>query len=128
MIFFTKAGDVTHSCSVSMEPVSRRQKLLPDYVKVSLTGVLKDWDSSSLMQTSTEAWVLYGTRNGDQGAAAFQHLLMDLSTYALHMVRHPNTMFLFYTIYAVLLNFHLPCRFRLCTDETINSKGQIFCQ
>ncbi|XP_030586525.1 treslin isoform X2 [Archocentrus centrarchus] len=83
-------GDVTQSCGVSMEPVSRRQKLLPDSVKVSLKGVLKGWDASSLMQSSTESWVLHGSSSGDQGAAAFQHLLMDLSTHALHMLAEVN--------------------------------------
>uniref|UniRef100_A0A3Q4HDQ1 Treslin-like n=1 Tax=Neolamprologus brichardi TaxID=32507 RepID=A0A3Q4HDQ1_NEOBR len=85
VMFFTKPGEVTQSCGVMMEPVTRRQKLLPESVKMSLKEVLKGWDASSLMQTSTESWVINGSSSGDQGAAAFQHLLMDLSTHALHL-------------------------------------------
>lgn len=95
MIFFTKPGEVTQSCGVMMEPVTRRQKLLPESVKMSLKEVLKGWDASSLMQTSTESWVIHGSSSGDQGAAAFQHLLMDLSTHALHVVRLKTQWFCF---------------------------------
>lgn len=78
-----------------MEPVTRRQKLLPESVKMSLKEVLKGWDASSLMQTSTESWVIHGSSSGDQGAGAFQHLLMDLSTHALHLVRLETQWFCF---------------------------------
>lgn len=95
MIIFTKPGEVTQSCGVMMEPVTRRQKLLPESVKMSLKEVLKGWDASSLMQTSTESWVIHGSSSGDQGAGAFQHLLMDLSTHALHLVRLETQWFCF---------------------------------
>ncbi|CAK6954482.1 treslin [Scomber scombrus] len=79
-------GDVTQSCAVMVEPVSRRQRLLSESVEVCLKGVLQGWDASSLTQTSTESWVLQCSSNSDQGAAAaFQHLLMELSAHALHM-------------------------------------------
>ncbi|XP_062276803.1 treslin [Scomber scombrus] len=79
-------GDVTQSCAVMVEPVSRRQRLLSESVEVCLKGVLQGWDPSSLTQTSTESWVLQCSSNSDQGAAAaFQHLLMELSAHALHM-------------------------------------------
>ncbi|XP_005460037.1 treslin isoform X1 [Oreochromis niloticus] len=83
-------GDVTQSCGVMLEPVTRRQKLLPESVKMSLKEVLRGWDASSLIQTSTESWVIHGSSSGDQGAAAFQHLLMDLSTHALHVLAEVN--------------------------------------
>lgn len=97
VLFFTHPGDMTQSCSIKVEPVSRRQRLLPESVEVCLKGVLQDWDDSSLTQTSTESWVLHCSSSSNQGAAAaFQHLLMELSAHALHMVRHPNTTVLFF--------------------------------
>ncbi|XP_044212796.1 treslin [Thunnus albacares] len=80
-------GDMTQSCAVMVEPVSRRQRLLSESVEVCLKGVLQGWDASSLTQTSTESWVLQcsSSSSSDQGAAAFQHLLMELSTHALYM-------------------------------------------
>ncbi|XP_051808511.1 treslin isoform X2 [Acanthochromis polyacanthus] len=83
-------GDVTQTCGIMVEPVSRRQKLLPEPVEVCLKGVLQDWDASSLTQTSTESWVLQCTSSTDQAAAALQHLFLELSAYALHMVAEVN--------------------------------------
>ncbi|XP_075946106.1 treslin [Anarhichas minor] len=84
-------GDMTQSCGIMVEPVSRRQRLLPESVEVCLKGVLRDWDDSSLRQTSTESWVLQCSSSNDQGAAAaFQHLLMELSSHALHMLSEVN--------------------------------------
>ncbi|XP_078112732.1 treslin isoform X1 [Sander vitreus] len=84
-------GDMTQSCSIKVEPVSRRQRLLPESVEVCLKGVLQDWDDSSLTQTSTESWVLHCSSSSNQGAtAAFQHLLMELSAHALHMLSEVN--------------------------------------
>ncbi|KAF1386493.1 hypothetical protein PFLUV_G00095420 [Perca fluviatilis] len=86
-----KQGDMTQSCSIKVEPVSRRQRLLPESVEVCLKGVLQDWDDSSLTQTSTESWVLQCSNSSNQGAAAaFQHLLMELSAHALHMISEVN--------------------------------------
>lgn len=93
----SQPGDMTQSCGIVVEPVSRRQRLLPESVEVCLKGVLQGWDASSLTKTSTESWVLQCSSSCDQEAAAFQHLLMELSAHALHMVRHPNTTALFYT-------------------------------
>uniref|UniRef100_A0A3P8SVQ4 Treslin N-terminal domain-containing protein n=1 Tax=Amphiprion percula TaxID=161767 RepID=A0A3P8SVQ4_AMPPE len=87
VLFFTKPGDVTQTCDIMVEPVSRRQRLLPEPVEVCLKGVLQDWDASSLTQTSTESWVLQCSSSTDQAAAALQHLLVELSAYAVHMVR-----------------------------------------
>ncbi|XP_044048596.1 treslin isoform X2 [Siniperca chuatsi] len=83
-------GDVTQSCGIMVEPVSRRQRLLPEPVEVCLKGVLQGWDASSLTQISTESWVLQCSSSSDQEAAAFQDLLMELSAHALHMLSEVN--------------------------------------
>lgn len=86
-MFFTPApGEVTQSCDITVEPVSRRQRLLPEPVEVRLTGVLQGWDASGT-QALTESWVLQSSRSSAERAAAFQCLLMELSAHALHMVR-----------------------------------------
>ncbi|CAB1446695.1 unnamed protein product [Pleuronectes platessa] len=79
-------GGVTQSCDLMVEPVSCRQRLLPESVEVCMKGVLQGWDSSSLTQVSTESWVIQSSSRSDQGAAAFQHLLLELSAHALHML------------------------------------------
>ncbi|KAM3609582.1 uncharacterized protein V6R79_017399 [Siganus canaliculatus] len=83
-------GDVTQSCDVTVEPVSRRQRLLPDSVEVCLKGVLQDWDASSLTQVSAESWVLQCSSSADQAAVALQTLLMELSTRPVHMLCEVN--------------------------------------
>ncbi|KAE8296774.1 Treslin TopBP1-interacting checkpoint and replication regulator [Larimichthys crocea] len=83
-------GDITQSCGVMVEPVSRSQRLLPESVEVCLKGVLQGWDASSLTQTPIDSWVLQCSSSGDQGAAAFQHLLTELSAYDLHMLSEVN--------------------------------------
>ncbi|XP_063732938.1 treslin isoform X2 [Eleginops maclovinus] len=81
-------GDLTQSCGVMIEPVSRRHRLLPEWVEVCLKAVLQDWDASSLTQTSTESWLLQCSSGSEEqgAAAALQHLLMELSSRALHML------------------------------------------
>uniref|UniRef100_UPI0037E73641 treslin n=1 Tax=Semicossyphus pulcher TaxID=241346 RepID=UPI0037E73641 len=83
-------GDVSQSCGISFEPVSRRQRLLPESVEVCLKGVLQGWNASSLMQTSTESWVLQCSSSSDQEAAALQHLLRELSAHGLHVLSEVN--------------------------------------
>ncbi|XP_034390143.1 treslin isoform X2 [Cyclopterus lumpus] len=84
-------GDMTQSCGIMVEPVFRGERLLPESVEVCLKGVLQDWDDSSLTQTSTESWLLQCSSSSDLGsAAAFQHLLMQLSSHALHMLSEVN--------------------------------------
>lgn len=90
VVFFTKPENMTQSCGVLVEPISRGQKLLQESLEVCLKGVLQGWDASSLTQTPTETWVLQASSN-EQGAAAFQQLLRQLFGLSLHMVRHPNT-------------------------------------
>nr|XP_046249890.1 treslin [Scatophagus argus] len=83
-------GDVTQHCDIMLEPVSRRQRLRSESVKVSLKGVLRGWDASSLTQTSTESWVLQCSSSRNQGAVAFQRLLMELCAHDLHMFSEVN--------------------------------------
>ncbi|XP_039989565.1 treslin [Xiphias gladius] len=83
-------GDVTQSCDIMVEPVSRRQRLLPELVEVCLKGVLQGWDASSLTQAPTDSWVLQSSSRSDQGASPLQHLLMGLSAHALHMLAEVN--------------------------------------
>ncbi|XP_015242005.1 PREDICTED: treslin isoform X2 [Cyprinodon variegatus] len=71
----------THSCHVVVDPVSRGQRFLQDSAEVYLKGVLQGWDASLLTQTSTESWVLQNNE-----AAAFSHLLRQLSALSLHML------------------------------------------
>lgn len=90
VLFFTKSGNVTRSCGVVVEPISRGQKLLRESLDMCLKGVLQGWDASSLTQTPTETWVLQASSN-ELGAAAFQQLLRKLFGLSLHMVRLSNT-------------------------------------
>ncbi|XP_072242442.1 treslin [Leuresthes tenuis] len=83
-------GHVMQSCGVTLEPVSRRQRLLQESVEVCLKGVLQGWDSSSRTQIFTESWVLQASSNSDQEAAAFQLLLKELSALGLHMLAEVN--------------------------------------
>ncbi|XP_026222218.1 treslin isoform X2 [Anabas testudineus] len=83
-------GDVACSYGVTLEPVSRSQRLLPESVHVCLKGVLQGWDASSLTQTSTESWVLQYSNSSDQGAVTFQNLLLELSANSLHMLAEVN--------------------------------------
>ncbi|KAM9854822.1 treslin [Aulostomus maculatus] len=78
-------GDATWNCAVKIEPVSRRQGLLPESLEVCLKGVLQGWDASSLTQTSTQSWVLQCADTNDPGAAAFHQILRELSAHAVHM-------------------------------------------
>ncbi|XP_038855069.1 treslin [Salvelinus namaycush] len=81
-------GDAPQSCSVTLEPVALRQRLLPAPVEVCLKGVLRGWDAHSLTEaSSSESWVLQCSINNhtDQGQAVFQQLLRELSAQALHM-------------------------------------------
>lgn len=86
---------MTHSYGVTVEPVSCSQRLLPESVDVCLKGVLQGFDASSLTQMSTESWVLQCSSSNDQGAVAFQHLLMELSAHSLHMVRNQTQLCIF---------------------------------
>lgn len=87
------AGDAARSCDVTVEPVSLSQRHLPEPVEVCVKGLLQDWDGSSLTHTVTESWVLRRSNGGAGEAVAFQHLLMELSARALHMVRRVVSVF-----------------------------------
>lgn len=79
-----KAGGISQSCDITVEPLSRSQQRLADSVEVRVRGVLQNWNSSSLAQTSTESWVL---QCSSSRAEDFRGLLLELSARALHMVR-----------------------------------------
>ncbi|KAK2842631.1 hypothetical protein Q5P01_012831 [Channa striata] len=83
-------GDVAQSCNVTVEPLSCRQRILPELVEVCLKGVLQEWHSSSLTHTFTESWVLHCSSTSDEGAVAFHHLLMELSAHCGHMLAEVN--------------------------------------
>ncbi|CAG01045.1 unnamed protein product [Tetraodon nigroviridis] len=74
-------------CHVLLEPLCRGQKLLPESVRVRLTAVLQDWDSSALRQPASECWVLHRSGCSAPGAEAFRHLLTELSARRLHLAR-----------------------------------------
>ncbi|KAI3371069.1 hypothetical protein L3Q82_023703, partial [Scortum barcoo] len=96
-ILLWEQGDVTQSCGITVEPVARGQRPLPEPVEVRLKGVLQGWDASSLTQSSTESWVLQCSSSSDQGAAAFEHLLVGLSAHALHVLCEVNDSGLMYS-------------------------------
>uniref|UniRef100_H3CYF8 Uncharacterized protein n=1 Tax=Tetraodon nigroviridis TaxID=99883 RepID=H3CYF8_TETNG len=73
-------------CHVLLEPLCRGQKLLPESVRVRLTAVLQDWDSSALRQPASECWVLHRSGCSAPGAEAFRHLLTELSARRLHLL------------------------------------------
>ncbi|XP_016115844.1 treslin-like isoform X2 [Sinocyclocheilus grahami] len=66
------------SCSVTLEPVSCRQRFLRAPVDVVLRGVLQDRDSICLSRSASESWILQCT-DAELGQEAFQHL-KQLST------------------------------------------------
>ncbi|XP_073688131.1 treslin [Garra rufa] len=66
------------SCSVTLEPVSCRQRFLRDPVNVDLKGVLQDLDTITLSHSASESWILQCT-GAELGQEAFQHL-KQLST------------------------------------------------
>ncbi|KAK1888328.1 Treslin [Dissostichus eleginoides] len=81
-------GDMTQICGVTVEPASRRRRFLPESLEVCLKAVLQGWDASSLTQSSTESWLLQCSSGSEErgAAAALQHLMMELSARALHML------------------------------------------
>uniref|UniRef100_A0A8C1W603 Treslin N-terminal domain-containing protein n=1 Tax=Cyprinus carpio TaxID=7962 RepID=A0A8C1W603_CYPCA len=66
------------SCSVTLEPVSCRQRILGAPVDVVLRGVLQDRDSICLSRSASESWILQCT-DAELGQEAFQPL-KQLST------------------------------------------------
>ncbi|XP_016425287.1 treslin-like isoform X2 [Sinocyclocheilus rhinocerous] len=66
------------SCSVTLQPVSCRQRFLRAPVDVILRGVLQDLDTISLSRSASESWIIQCT-DAELGQEAFQHL-KQLST------------------------------------------------
>ncbi|KAI2648320.1 Treslin [Labeo rohita] len=69
---------IKQSCSVTLEPVSCRQRFLQAPVDVVLRGVLQDLDIISLSCSASESWILQCT-DVELGQEAFHHL-KQLST------------------------------------------------
>uniref|UniRef100_A0A8C2KAU1 Treslin N-terminal domain-containing protein n=1 Tax=Cyprinus carpio TaxID=7962 RepID=A0A8C2KAU1_CYPCA len=76
--FFFVADGNRQSCSVTLEPVSCRQRILRAPVDVVLRGVLQDRDSICLSCSASESWILQCT-DAELGQEAFQPL-KQLST------------------------------------------------
>ncbi|XP_029010503.1 treslin isoform X2 [Betta splendens] len=83
-------GNLTRSCSLTVEPMSLKQRIPVQSVDVCVKAVLQGWDASSLTHTSTESWMLHSSSICDHGAFTFQHLLMELSAHSLHMLAEVN--------------------------------------
>ncbi|XP_016093133.1 treslin-like isoform X2 [Sinocyclocheilus grahami] len=66
------------SCSVTLQPVSCRQRFLRAPVDVILRGVLQDLDTISLSRSASESWIIQCT-DAELGQETFQHL-KQLST------------------------------------------------
>ncbi|XP_059392942.1 treslin-like isoform X1 [Carassius carassius] len=66
------------SCSVTLQPVSCRQRFLRAPLDVFLRGVLQDLDTISLSCSASESWIIQCT-DAELGQEAFQHL-KQLST------------------------------------------------
>uniref|UniRef100_A0A8C1Q4I8 Treslin N-terminal domain-containing protein n=1 Tax=Cyprinus carpio TaxID=7962 RepID=A0A8C1Q4I8_CYPCA len=72
------ADGIRQSCSVTLQPVSCRQRFLQAPVDVILRGVLQDLDTISLSRSVSESWIIQCT-DAELGQEAFQHL-KQLST------------------------------------------------
>ncbi|XP_028815058.1 treslin [Denticeps clupeoides] len=83
-------GVGAQSCSVSLEPVACQQHLLAGPVTIFLTGVLQDWDPSSLAWSSG-FWVLQSPAGSGPDHCAFLHLLKGLSSRRLHLLAEVTT-------------------------------------
>lgn len=84
-VWCLQLGGAPQRCDVTAAPLSHGQQPLPDSLEVYVKGVVKDWKSSSLAQTSTQSWVLQCSSSSR--AHDFHSLLFDLSAHSLHMVR-----------------------------------------
>ncbi|XP_017554944.1 treslin isoform X1 [Pygocentrus nattereri] len=74
------------TCSVSLESVSCRQRLLCAPIEVTLTTLLQGLDTSSLSHLASECWVLLCQDKPEQGRFRFQGLLKELSHQASHVL------------------------------------------
>ncbi|KAM9808257.1 treslin [Neosynchiropus ocellatus] len=77
--------NVPVSCAIVVEPLFRRESLLPELVEVCLKGILLDWQPSSVVQTATESWILHCSKGKTPSTVALQDLLMELSSHSLYM-------------------------------------------
>lgn len=74
------------TCSVSLEPVSCRQRRLCGPVEVTLRSVLLGLDTCRLKQSASECWVLFRPEKSEQDQVAFQSLFKELFILASDMV------------------------------------------
>ncbi|XP_056138313.1 treslin [Lampris incognitus] len=88
--FLWGQGQDSQSCSVLVEPTSCRRTLLPEPMEVCLRGMLHGWDVSSLLEGSSDSWVLHCFNSTDQGQAALQQLLTEASDQDLHLLADVN--------------------------------------
>ncbi len=77
-----------YSYSVTLEPVSYRQRFLRAPVDVVLRGVLQNLDTISLSRSASESWIIQCT-DAELGQEAFQHL-KQLSTGESAMLAEVN--------------------------------------
>ncbi|XP_035275178.1 treslin isoform X2 [Anguilla anguilla] len=76
------------SCSVSVEPMARRQTMFNHPISITLKGVLQGWSSLPLTGSITECWVLQhaiGASQNAQDGIELRYLLSELSAKSLHM-------------------------------------------
>lgn len=74
------------TCTVSLEPVSCRQRRLCAPVEVTLRTVLHNLDTCCLKNSSSECWVLFCPQRSEQDQVAFQSLFNELLILASDMV------------------------------------------
>ncbi|TSK13370.1 Treslin [Bagarius yarrelli] len=66
------------TCSVSLEPVSCRQRCLTAPIEVTLRSVLHTQDTCCLQQSASECWVLFCPQKSKQNQVALQSLFREL--------------------------------------------------
>ncbi|MCI4381888.1 hypothetical protein PGIGA_G00257280 [Pangasianodon gigas] len=80
------ADEDKQTCSVSLEPVSCRQRRLCAPVEVTLRSVLRGLDTCRLKQSASESWVLFCPQKSEQDQFAFQSLFKELFILASDML------------------------------------------
>ncbi|XP_046890663.1 treslin isoform X2 [Hypomesus transpacificus] len=78
-------GDALYTCSMSLEPMARRQGLLLPPVTVCLKGVLQGWEAHSSTEVASESWMVQSPDPSDHDNEAFKQLLCELFTQDVHM-------------------------------------------
>ncbi|KAM9495457.1 treslin [Clarias gariepinus] len=84
------ADEDKQTCTVSLEPVSCRQRRLCAPVEVTLRTVLHNLDTCCLKNSSSECWVLFCPQRSEQDQVAFQSLFNELLILASDMQAEVN--------------------------------------